>query len=946
MLKTFLILALLLVTTSVARAEVPTYITFPSDINWQTQHSPHFQIIFRKGEDRFAERALIAAERAYQTLTPIFPSVPDKTYIVLGDFQDATNGYALTFPYPHIVLFAAPPDAPGQLASLDDWLSSVILHEMVHILHVYPANGFWKVLRSVFGNIISPNGLMPSHFHEGLAVLLETEKTQGGRGRSATFNAYRRMAVEEGVWGTTQFFSIDQMDGAPQRWPQGTSAYFFGYHLYEELWRRKGAKGIYSLVEDYSRNWPLFFLNGPLVEVYGTRYPALWSDIYARTTEETKKEIAVIKNEGLNDLGYLTTSRQGKWDLTASPDKNRLAFRRYHPDEGGGIDIVDTSMKRLDKISTNGSVAGMCWVKEKTGQEVLYFLDGETINQYQLHVLRAYYPETKNVEKVEATGVRLAHLHTLGCAADGKTILFYQEKGGKGAVREIVQDESRKWKSSRDWVIPESTWVSSIHFTNSTARFFLRRSTATEMYVWNKGEKPKMAEQFKGHLFNARLGQSDNETVAIAEFDGRNEIWAFDWSKGSATKIVSLLGGAGSFDWGKDTLYLTSYHHGGFDIATVARKEKNKTIKLSTIPPKKRELAAVDSGSFSPVEGYSPLGTLIPRTWIPSFLFVPDGAQFGIFVPSFDLSQKHFVQLFGGYDTRGLPFGDLNYTYRFGSTYNFNADVYYLPNYLIASKQFFKRWGASMTVGGSINSNFPTLQVGPVFKRTEPLGALPANQSIGVQVGLSYKTGFRKNPMSISPLRGTGINLVWNQFFKKMGSTDNYYSAIASIEQYLENPILKEHVFFANARMGYTEGTAFYVNYFDAGGELLFSQGRGTFTNRGFLPGTFFGRRMFNLNLEYRFPIANIYRGGELMPYYIKEIFGAFVADTTSYDFGVQSSLPKNVFKVFHTSVGFELRSDWQLGFYLPAHIRLGGYHGFGPFGETIYGVLGVEASI
>lgn len=927
---------------------MPSYLTFPSDINWQTQHSEHFQIIFRKGEDRFAERALLAAEKAYRILTPIFPDVPSKTYIVLADFQDSTNGYALTFPYPHIVLFAAPPDSPGQLAALDDWLPSVVLHEFVHILHVYPANGAWKILRTLFGSIISPNGLMPSHFHEGLAVLMETEKTQGGRGRSATFNAYRRMAVEEGVWGTTQFFSIDQMDGAPHRWPQGTTPYFFGYHLYEDLWRRKGPKGIYSLVEDYSRNWPIFFLNGPLKNVYGLNYPQLWSEIYARTTEETKKENAQIKAEGLNELGYLTDTRQGKWDLTVSPEKNRIAFRRYNPDEGGAIDIVDNEMHRLDKISTNGSGNGMCWIKQKNGEEILYFLDGETINQYQLNVLRAYHPESKNVEKIEAEGVRLAHLHEIGCSSDGQTLLLYQEKGGKGAVREIVLGEDGKWKSSRDWVIPEGSWVTSIHFAKSGERFFLRRGIITEVYLWTKGEKPHLTNAFRGHLFDAHPGTHDDETLAIAELDGRNEIWSFDWSKNTATKVVSLLGGAGSFDFGKDTLYLTSYHHGGFDIATVAKRERKKTIKLSKVSAKKRDPAeASDKEHLSSVESYSPLETLVPRTWVPSFLIVPDGAQFGFFVPSFDLSQKHFFQMFGGYDTRGLPFGDISHTYRFGTTYSVNGDVYYLPSYLIASKQFFKRWGATVTVGGSINSNFPTLNIGPVFKRTEPLGVLPANQSVGVQIGLSYKTGFRKNPMSISPLRGTGLSLVWNQYFKKMGSTHNYYSAVGSVEQYLENPIWKEHVFFANAKVGWTEGTDFYVNYFDSGGEVLFSQGRGLFLNRGYLPGTFYGRRMFNLNLEYRFPIANIYRGFELLPFYIKEVYGSFVADTTSLDRDPQNFSKLAPFKVFYNSVGFELRSDWQLGFYLPAHMRLGGYHGFDSvFGQTLYFVLGMEASI
>jgi hypothetical protein len=70
------------------------------------------------------------------------------------------------------------------------------------------------------------------------------------------------------------------------------------------------------------------------------------------------------------------------------------------------------------------------------------------------------------------------------------------------------------------------------------------------------------------------------------------------------------------------------------------------------------------------------------------------------------------------------------------------------------------------------------------------------------------------------------------------------------------------------------------------------------------------------------------------------------VADTLSYDRGIASTLPKDLFKKFYTSCGVELKSDWKLLFYLPTQVRLGAYHGFGPLGENLYFTLGVEAGI
>ena len=104
---------------------------------------------------------------------------------------------------------------------------------------------------------------------------------------------------------------------------------------------------------------------------------------------------------------------------------------------------------------------------------------------------------------------------------------------------------------------------------------------------------------------------------------------------------------------------------------------------------------------------------------------------------------------------------------------------------------------------------------------------------------------------------------------------------------------------------------------------------------------------MFSTNLEYRFPIARVDRGYRLLPIFLNSIHGAIVADTLSYDRGPSHpTFPKNLLKVFYTSCGIELKSDWKLGYYLPAQLRFGAYHGFGKFGEDLYLTFAVEAGL
>ena len=100
---------------SLAFSEQPTYITFPSDISWKSQSSTHFTAVFREGREALAVKVLSAAEKAHTVLTPIFPEGPGHTWIVVADFKDSLNGYALNFPYSHIVFFASPPSPGGQV---------------------------------------------------------------------------------------------------------------------------------------------------------------------------------------------------------------------------------------------------------------------------------------------------------------------------------------------------------------------------------------------------------------------------------------------------------------------------------------------------------------------------------------------------------------------------------------------------------------------------------------------------------------------------------------------------------------------------------------------------------------------------------------------------------------------------------------------------------------
>jgi hypothetical protein len=425
------------------------------------------------------------------------------------------------------------------------------------------------------------------------------------------------------------------------------------------------------------------------------------------------------------------------------------------------------------------------------------------------------------------------------------------------------------------------------------------------------------------------------------------------------TKRVGLLGGAHAFARVPATneFILASYEQGGYDIARTASLP-SRSIKISgaatPVPPLDTSGDANPAALSAPHE-FSPWETLYPRAWVPSILFVPNGVQFGAWIPGFDISEKNYYNLFGGYDTRGLPFADFNYGYRFGGKYGIDTDIFYSPTYIISQQAFLKEWGASAGFTFSPWNKIPTLTVGPIFRRLEASGYGPADQQVGLQASLVGRIGgIDQRPLDISPRWGTTLSLTHSQYFTGLGSFHNFFSTVAQIEQYLPAPWIDSHRFYLSARAGYTDGNYLFNSFFQGGGELLFYQQRGFFLDRAYTPGQYLGRRMFTLTSEYRFPIYRVEHGLGVLPIYLKNIHGALVSDVLTKGFGPGPAgdpygylgAYDRLFQIFHISAGLEISTDWVFSYYLPTRVRLGGYHAFDPYGENLYVTCGVEAAL
>ena len=193
---------------------------------WFTIKTKHFYVHFPKGSRELAKRAARVAEDVHKRLTvDVKWRLKSRTHIILLDWADSTNGWAVPIPRNTIAVRPVAPGVPElELAYTDDWLRLVITHEYAHILTLDMVSGLPAIIRKVFGRSVSsvPNAFLPQWILEGYAVYMESKHTAGGRLNGPYFDMVLRTAVLEG-----KFNSIAQAQSGVDSWPRATQ-YIYG----------------------------------------------------------------------------------------------------------------------------------------------------------------------------------------------------------------------------------------------------------------------------------------------------------------------------------------------------------------------------------------------------------------------------------------------------------------------------------------------------------------------------------------------------------------------------------------------------------------------------------------------------------------------------------------------------------------------------------------------
>lgn len=201
-----------------------------------------------------------------------FEYVPrDTVHFNIDPYMRLTNGNARTFPTNIINLFNFPANNLEHLIVMENWMQGLVVHEFIHVTHLDQTRDYLEVGRTIFGTIAKvPTAIVPRWFTEGIAVWGESHLINGGRLNNPLFNKELLIQFNKNKFCET----IDCLDD-PGTYPNGELAYWAGAHFIEYLENLK-PKTIKCLVESNSAAIP-FLLNKSFEKCAGDKAQNLFN---------------------------------------------------------------------------------------------------------------------------------------------------------------------------------------------------------------------------------------------------------------------------------------------------------------------------------------------------------------------------------------------------------------------------------------------------------------------------------------------------------------------------------------------------------------------------------------------------------------------------------------------------------------------------------------------
>lgn len=917
-------------------------------LSWRVIETDHFEVIYSTSYKELAQIYAYEAERSYADLKPVFGEVTEKTIVVIVDNTDLTNGYANFLPYPHMVLF---PVLPGDLSTInyfDNWARDLMIHEYTHILSFQPSNGFYTPLRWIFGTIIRPNAILPRWFLEGVAVQVESRYTAKGRLKNpATMGVLRAMVKD----GTLLKNSIDKINETSiPTYPFGRRPYLFGSLLWQEM--LEGAKPglVERLHQRHSRRLP-FLLNTPIKEETGRTYSQLLDDRYQKIIEKATRQLRYLKSAGDFD-GELLGAIKGDSHVSPkiSPNGQHLVFINYEAKNGAHVQVLS---KAKDTSSSFRGIEGKNLFASSGTQRFDWFPDskkfvyekvGRWKRYYYFSDLYVYDMEKKKSERI----THGARAREAAVSPDSTRVAFVSLEGARTSLS-ILNLETK----SLSTIFHPSSFnrISSPVWLDHNKLAFVGRSKKRglqSLYFFNLNEdrtkstgKPQRLLSKFQHVSQPVL--TDAGILFVSHDSGVANLFLapkpYDRGWAVSNSLTHILNGDRD-PHSKDIVF--SQSTGSGPKLYILRNQKPVRLK------RLKKAAADGLKPLGPVsqlnakslkmedESFWGIEYLLPQYWIPFIFPVEGGAIFQGSVAANDPLNINSWYLNGSFDTVtdkvSYGVGYYNQSTPVGLGLDYAEFQNFLPGtslvltnrFSAASTSFFLPWLSYKWRG----------YLSYVYDETET--EFEVLKGAGPSAGFSY-AGSDQDVNATDTTKGSSlISVAHTEYLEQ----DNYYKFGRTRAHLYKSSNLffpKTHSLGLHVKGSHSPlmRSADIIELGDKtiGGNYLVNIINSSYIMRGYPTGAFVGKTLVNTNLEYKFPLNDIYKANGLFPLFFNNVTSTIFVDGVTVDGGYLDINLENYraseIEDSFWSTGIEFNINTTMAYHLPVTFTLGLYYGF-----------------
>jgi WD40 repeat protein len=931
-------------------------------LEWYTVKSPHFRVHYHGGLENIAQRAASSAESVHQRLAPQLGWVPKQvTEIVLTDDRDFANGSASVLPYNAIQLFATAPDDMSALGDYDDWLNELVTHEYTHILQIDNTSGLPAVGNAILGKTYAPNQAQPRWVLEGLAVVMETAHTSGGRLRSSQFDMYLRADVLE-----RRLAGLDQISNPTRRWPGGNLWYLYGAHFIAWIVETYGPDTFAAVATDYGASVIPWGINRAIRRVTGRTYEQLYEGWRVHLERKYEAQKQAVLARGLRQGRRLTRRGFNARTPIFMPDcgqggRQRLAYVRDDGHTTSGIYSLDLDARDPDQTAQLLARSGGQGLAVDRDCSLYFDNSAPSRRLYYFNDLFRQPANTRSPNGTERDRQRL----TVGARAslpdvspDGRWLSYVTNRAGTSTLRMAHVNAEHQLEDER-------ALVPSAETEQAYTPRFSPDGTKLAYSAWTRGgyRDIRIVDTRSGSFYEVTHDRAidqqptfapDGKTLYfVSDRTGIANVFAYELDSRKLAQVTNVLTGAYmpaiSSD-GQRMVYV-GYGSYGFDLYDLPLDPRR--FLAAPEPSNDRSPAFEPDLSHSwPVETYDPLPTVRPRAW--KFAYGPGtfGDTFTITTRGSDaigrhafeakltvpISENSEIGASADYSYNRLPFSLLAGIFRSAAPRN---DYRYGEQRPLTTEHLTgATTGISWSVPGEFDSQGLALSYTIAkFSRDLPTGTLADPHSLvpytpdrgylgSLRLGYSY-SNVQSTTYGIGGEKGFSIGLGLDEAAPALGSESTLTAIGGALAAYQLMPWARHHVLALALSGGTSTGSYVRRGLYSTGGfvdESLYRSynsviRQSAFVLRGYAPGQFIGTSYNLLNAEYRFPLLYADRGLSTLPVFLRTLSAVLFFD---YGGAYSQIDPNQPFAQFHGSVGAELWFDAITAYFLHSNLRLG----------------------